>query len=156
MKKYVLLFLLLVNIIIFSACSSVESQEDRYVNIPDVEDYPILNIQVVDEIGAVTDSTSKVIADDDKIEELINSLEQIEVTTPSKKEMLTQMDQLKTEGYYMFILSDETSSKIYAFNISKEGSILFQSESENEIIYSSKEKQPDLLEEFEDTLEMNF
>lgn len=148
MRNYLIVFLILISLLLVSACSYAEGQEGKYVNVPDIEDYPILKIQVVDANGAVTDTARLNVADDSRIKDFIHSLGQIEVTAPSKKELLNQMKQMQSEEYYMFIMANEKIEDFYLIDFARDGNILFQSESTNEIIYSSIDNHQLLLEEF--------
>ncbi|MFD1032825.1 LPS-assembly lipoprotein LptE [Metaplanococcus flavidus] len=49
MKKCIILFFILVSTIVFSACGGAQSQEKRYVDVPNTEDFDTLDIQGVDE-----------------------------------------------------------------------------------------------------------
>ncbi|MFD1032881.1 hypothetical protein, partial [Metaplanococcus flavidus] len=108
------------------------------------------------ENGAASNLTSKSITNADKIENFISSVEQVEVTTPPKEELVKKIQELNNPGNYIFALSDGNYEKNFYIHIFSDGIIHFQSETTNETIYSSKEKHPDILEEFKDTLEISF
>jgi chemotaxis protein CheY-P-specific phosphatase CheC len=151
------MYLLMLFTFFVSGCSNQEAKSIS-INIPNINDYTVLSVQGVNEYGAASESTSKLINDDKEIKAFINKVNKTEVIKPSNKEMVKKAKLLNNQGNYIFVLSDskKMNNKLYYMNFFKDGSIQFQQTNKKVMLYTSKEKHPKLLKDLKKALDINF
>jgi hypothetical protein len=163
MKTARILLLFLISTVLISGCVGGDKKtESISIDIPNVDEYTVLQIQGVDANGVSSEETSKFITKDKEIKSFIEKINNMEVVKPSKKEMTKKVKELNNQGNYIFVLSDskKMDNKVYYMNFFKDGSIQFQSTNRgtnrNGIIYLSKEKHSKLIKELKSSLNINF
>ncbi|MFE4814721.1 hypothetical protein ACFQ9Y_27080 [Peribacillus simplex] len=159
MKGIKILLSIMISIVFLSGCVNEEkSSISSVINIPYVNDYTFLYVQGVDENGVASESTNKIINDDKKIKEFISKVNKMEVIKPPSKELTEKVKELNHKGNYTFTLSDKETmdNKVYSMNYFKDGSIQFQQPDKKEIVFLSKEKHPELLNELKELLGITY
>lgn len=157
--KTVSLIISMISIMLIYGCASHQEQaESTSLDIPHESKYTVLYIQGVGEDGISSEETSKYITENKKLKSFIDAISKLEVVKPSEKEISEKVKELNEPGNYMFVLSDAKTMDhhVYHINVFKDGSIQFQGKDEQEIMYESKEKHPDLNQELKSTLNINF
>ncbi|GIN93698.1 hypothetical protein J6TS1_17880 [Siminovitchia terrae] len=155
-RKYLILSSLILSTFLFGCGpKSVNENGSDLLNIPDDDKYTYLFVQGVDENGAA--SQSEIINDDQKIEKFISHINKIEVVKPSNEEIELKNKELNQEGNYIIALSDskDLENKVYYMTFFKDGSIYFQHSNKNVLAYTSKEKDPELLKEIKELLDID-
>lgn len=157
MKNILCSIVLIVLIISLSGCMG-DKEISSSINIPNINDYTVLYIQSVDKNGAASESTSKYITDKNDIETFIKKINKMEVIKPSNKKFINKSKELNKQGNYMIVLSDskKMDHEMYSMIFYEDGSIHFESEDENKIIYVSKKKHPSLLKELKSDFHVTF
>lgn len=159
MKVNRFLFILTLSTFFLSGClNNEENNESTKLELPNVSDYSYLIVQGVDENGVSSEATSKIVNDDKKIDKFISKVNKMEVIMPPNKELTQKVKELRNQGNYIFVLSDNVAmdNKVYNMNFFKDGSIQFQHLDKNEIVYISKEKHPKLLKELKELLGIKY
>lgn len=146
----------MISIILLSGCVN-NKEKSNVLSIPNVDDYSILYVQGVDTNG-VNEETSTLINDNKKIKQFINKVNQMEVNKPPRKEQTKKIKELNQQGNYIFVLSDKETldNKVYYMNFYKDGSIQFQHPNKKEVVYTAKEKHPELLKELKTLLQITY
>lgn len=148
------------------ACRS-EPAETIVLKIPNQESYTTLFIQGVDENGTTSEATSKISRDQEKIETFIEKVNKTEVVKSPEQELKDYTKKLNQKGNYIFVLSDKETmdNNVYTMNFFDDGRIMFQEPNGKKqepngagqkMIYLSKEKYPEMLQEWKDLFQITF
>ncbi len=152
MKKW--LMSILVTAIILAGCSAKEET----IAFEDKQFASTLVIQKV-EHNASTEEKTKMVTEEDKIEKTLTQMEGLEVEEISQDSFVKK---LKSKSSYTFVFlgpdQKESGKGKYAFAILEDGTILFNfTEVEDPgSTMISKQKQPEVLEELKEKLDVSF
>ncbi|MBO0588389.1 MULTISPECIES: hypothetical protein [unclassified Sporosarcina] len=82
----------------------------------------------------------------------------MELVEPPSKEINLKNKELNQKGNYIFALSDSENldNKVYFMTFFQDGSVYFQYPDKHKLEYISKEKNPELLKELKDLLEITY
>lgn len=148
------------------ACRS-EPAETIVLKIPNQESYTTLFIQGVDENGTTSEATSKISRDQEEIKAFIEKVNKTEVVKSPEHELMDYTKKLNEKGNYFFVLSDKETmdNNVYTMNFFDDGRILFQEPNGKKqepngagqkMIYLSKEKHSEMLQEWKDLFQITF
>lgn len=129
------------------------------LEIPNKYDYTHLLIQGVNEKGDISDLTSKLINDEEKVIQFIEKMDQMEFVKASKKELSMMEKELTIRGNYLFALSNKETmdNKFYVIFFLGDGRLFFQdTNGKQQMRCSSKEKHLDLLIEMKILFNISF
>ena len=160
MKGIRALIYVMISIVFLSGCvNKEENSESTALNIPNVNDYTVLYIQPIDKNGGTSEANEIVINDKKKILELIDKVNKMEVVKSPSKDFNERAKKLKQQQGYLVSLSDpeHTSDKQFFMFFFNDGSIQFQYPAENKngfVLYLSKEKHPEQLEDLKELLKL--
>ncbi len=160
MKGIRALIYVMISIVFLSGCvNKEENSESIALNIPNVNDYTVLYIQPIDKNGGTSEVNEIVINDKKKILELIDKVNKMKVVKSPSKDFNERAKKLKQQQGYLVSLSDpeHTSDKQFFMIFFNDGSIQFQYPDENKkgfVLYLSKEKHPEQLEDLKELLKL--
>ncbi|MGG4547716.1 hypothetical protein ABER02_07985 [Rossellomorea marisflavi] len=152
MKKW--LMSILVTAIILAGCSAKEET----IAFEDKQFASTLVIQKV-EHNASTEEKTKMVTEEDKIEKTLTQMEGLEVEEISQDSF---MKKLKSKSSYTFVFlgpdQKESGKGKYAFTILEDGTILFNFTKVEDpgSTMISKQKQPEVLKELKNQLDVSF
>jgi hypothetical protein len=129
------------------------------LEIPNKYDYTHLLIQGVNKNGDISDLTSKLINEEEKVIQFIEKMDQMEFVEASKKELSVMEKELTIRGNYLFALSNKETmdNKFYVIFFLGDGRLFFQdTNGKQQMRCSSKEKHLDLLNEMKILFNISF